>query len=312
MPYNVKHVKHFEKDSSESLEEFIQEAVPVFKEGWLGKRKGKENKTFWVEVINGQLKVYKSNKKDKLVGSIEIFGSILYDKDISLTEFGIKSNELKDRWTFVGSESTEIEEWKSTLLGAGAISIKVDEIAKKKIYLTAQRKKLSKLKQEEEYINQEKSKRTNGLSVDGASLQTGESIFDEELLRMHWDIVPIVIRDSHDNDVKELKQYSFKIKVSIGDFHWSINRSYSMVEKYIKNVKTLLPVNGCLEENVEDKNHANAYDVQTNMNTFVKIIVGNREWIIRDKKYRKGFIKFIAPLQWQDEKPDGFVLPFSL
>ncbi|EFA76567.1 hypothetical protein PPL_10336 [Heterostelium album PN500] len=312
IPYNFKHLKHVDKENKRIVDEqFILEKIPNGKEGWLGKKSGKSNKTFWAVVYMGELKLYKTNTKDKLKYSLILYQCKLICKQQTPLELSLESTNGKDVITLIGSEVKEMDEWKSVLLDDGAISNEISELQRIRMERSIMKEKHTKKQQEDDYVRSEKLRRSEGKR---SSINVNHPFQDNELLVMSWSITSelFYINDNSNNKKKQ----SFRIKVSIGQFEWNIIRETSNIIKYYKKLIELLPnLKGSIYDNSNNSSNSSLKNNELlveNIDIFLRLLVNNREIVMRDKIHRKSFLKFILPLYWQDEKPNDFVLPFII
>jgi len=105
----------------------------------------------------------------------------------------------------------------------------------------------------------------------------------------------------------------FRIEVQFDDYDWEVFRQYKQFEDldsmFRRNIKNYSP---CLPPAGKRFDEAFLADRLEGLQSYIKILQNSRAAIFETKVAGGAFLRFIAPTQMGDIKPEGFILPFKL
>eukprot|EP01111_Echinosteliopsis_oligospora_P009999 TRINITY_DN3029_c0_g1_i2.p1 TRINITY_DN3029_c0_g1~~TRINITY_DN3029_c0_g1_i2.p1 ORF type:complete len:620 (+),score=185.17 TRINITY_DN3029_c0_g1_i2:115-1974(+) len=296
-----------------TIEEQYSDPLSNKMRGYLFKLAGVSFKKRWFEIEQHLISYYSKQGSRNPRGQIDLIDSKFEHVSLPNRPHTILLHAANKKQYYISSDDKqELSQWISAFQRGGAVDkdFLKKEAADKAVRNKEEQKERDRAqrKAESDYIQKLRRQADRTDIITDATVD----MTDEELVQCEcvFNVVPSLMTDS---DVYGRKLY--RVEVVFAGKHWVILRTYEKILHLYRETNMILPVPLILPPSHSDKG-LNAAHFQANqlilLQRFMDTLAEQRASVLLSYPATRAFLKFIAPVCWQDEKPIPFQMPFQL
>jgi len=218
----------------------------------------------------------------------------------------------KQYYVSAGCDET-LQEWITVIVAAGAIDkdiVEMENMIKEREKKEEQTRLAREQKKKEDDYVRAKLKRLSTLRLINKNMTDGEMQTCKCKLQVDDELVSMPV--SKDDPECQLE---FRIDVIFDEQQWTVFRKFEKIAKLYNSVLKLKFVKGMCPplKCPANMNESDFTCLQVSkLQAMLDVLSKNRSCVFPNAAARQGFLRFIAPVGWNDIKGDRFVMPFML
>lgn len=280
---------------------------PIYeKAGYLHKLAGNTFKERWFECRRSTLSYYSNKDSSKPRREIYLSDCEFERDNTCKRQYTVRlvHTPTKKPYYLAASDAISFEDWVHVLHSSGATDkdlVIMEKGQQKREKKEEEARKAKDLKKEEDEYVREKIKKRSTLRI------TNKNMGD---CQMEVCLCTITVQGI----VEKGNGQEFKINIMFDDQKWTVFRNFDKVAKMydamtkLKFIKGMCPPRKCPASMKE----VEFIQLQiSKLQNLFDLLVRNRPCVLANTVPRQKFLRFIAPVGWDDVKPEEFVMPFQ-